>query len=151
MASEYTSTRWAHGLFKGIYFLHMSTAEEKKKNPLVSYVESSYQELRKVAWPTRNQAIRLTFLVLGFMAVVAILIGLLDYVFGTGHRALLNLAPQRALPVIENVQPEGVPSEGEHVQPEGEHVPSEGVQPEGVPENAIDVGSVTVGEESTPS
>jgi preprotein translocase SecE subunit len=76
----------------------MATTKEHKKNSLVTYFEDSYQEIRKVAWPTRNQAVRLTFLVLGFMIVMALMIGVLDYVFGTGHRALLNLSPAGSLP-----------------------------------------------------
>lgn len=79
----------------------MATAEKKKKNALIAYFENSYEEIRKVAWPTRNTAIRLTFLVLGFVIAVALVIGVLDYVFGIGQRALLDLAPDRALPIVE--------------------------------------------------
>lgn len=64
-----------------------------KQNALVNYVQASIEELRKVSWPTKNQAIRLTFLVLGFCVVTAFILGILDYVFNTGHQALLDLAP----------------------------------------------------------
>ena len=78
------------------------SSEAKKHargNSVTSFVGASYQELRKVTWPTRNKAVRLTFLVLGFCLVTAIFIGVLDYVFGTGHRSLLDLGPARTLPV----------------------------------------------------
>lgn len=75
-------------------------AESKKvkvrQNAFVNYVQASIEELRKVTWPTKNQAIRLTFLVLGFCVVTAALLGVLDYAFSTGHQALLNLAPGEA-------------------------------------------------------
>lgn len=64
-----------------------------KQNALVNYVQASIEELRKVTWPTRNQAVRLTFLVLGFVFVTAAILGVLDYAFSTGHQALLNLSP----------------------------------------------------------
>lgn len=83
----------------------MATAEKKKKNALVSYLEASYEELRKVAWPTRNRAIRLTFLVLGFVFAIALIIGVLDFVFGIGQRALLDLAPDRVLPTVQTTPP----------------------------------------------
>ena len=35
-----------------------------KKNPLLNYFQESYEELKKVTWPTRNKAIRLTGIVL---------------------------------------------------------------------------------------
>ncbi|MBU1954391.1 MAG: preprotein translocase subunit SecE [Planctomycetota bacterium] len=77
----------------------MAKVQAKKGYAIKSYLESSYQELRKVAWPTRNQAIRITFLVLGFVIVIAFAIGVLDYVFGFGHKALLDLGPARSAPV----------------------------------------------------
>ena len=112
----------------------MAKAEKKKKNALISYFEASYEELRKVAWPTRNRAIRMTFLVLGFVVAIALIIGVLDFVFGIGQRALLDLAPDRALPTVQTTQPIDTtvqPSSGD------------------VPENAIDVGDIsfTTGDE----
>lgn len=102
-------------------------ASDKKKirsNALVNYFQASLEELRKVTWPTRNQAVRLTFLVLGFCMVVAVLLGVLDFVFGIGYRSLLNLGPERALPV--NYE---------------EEVPADAVVP------TIDVGNIVIGDE----
>lgn len=72
----------------------MTTLEKQvKKNPLLNYFQESYQELQKVTWPTRNRAIRLTFLVLGFCLAAAVVIGVMDYTFSAGHEVLLNMAP----------------------------------------------------------
>ncbi len=79
-----------------------------KKNPFINYLQASVEELRKVTWPTRNQAIRLTFLVLGFCIVVAILLGILDFVFGFGYRSLLELGPERQLPTAVTEDASGV-------------------------------------------
>lgn len=77
----------------------MASDKEKNKNAVVNYLQSSAEELRKVTWPTKNRAIRMTFLVLGFCLAVAIVLGILDFVFGIGYRSLLDLGPERTLPV----------------------------------------------------
>lgn len=77
--------------------------KKKANSKLINYFQSSFEEIRKVTWPTKNQAIKMTFLVLGFCLVVAIFLGILDFVFGVGYRSLLDLGPKRSLPsqVIE--------------------------------------------------
>ncbi len=47
-------------------------------NKLVNYISLSYAELRKVAWPTRQQALRLTLVVLLFSLVLAVIVGGFD-------------------------------------------------------------------------
>ncbi len=76
----------------------MASDKAKSKSVAVNYVQSSVEELRKVTWPTKNQAIRMTFLVLGFCLVVALILGVMDFVFGIGYRSLLDLGPERSLP-----------------------------------------------------
>ena len=49
--------------------------------PLVAYLSASRNELSKVAWPDRQQTIRLTFLVIGFSLVLAAILGGVDYLF----------------------------------------------------------------------
>ncbi len=73
--------------------MSQSKKNQVKGNPLMNYFKSSVQELRKVTWPTHNQTIKLTFLVLGISLGAAVLIGLVDYGFSLGHRALLDLRP----------------------------------------------------------
>ena len=46
------------------------------------FVRDSYQELRKVNWPTPQQARNLTVVVLVVSAAVSMYIAAFDYVFG---------------------------------------------------------------------
>lgn len=46
-----------------------------------SYISESYTELRKVNWPTRQETVRLTLIVIGFSLSVAIFLGILDIIF----------------------------------------------------------------------
>ena len=64
----------------------------KKANPAVEYVQESILELRKVTWPTKQQAFKLTLIVLGFCVVAAVLIGAIDFALKLGYGELLNLS-----------------------------------------------------------
>ncbi len=44
----------------------------------MTYVEDSRNELRKVSWPTLKETRSATFVVLGFVTVMALLLGLVD-------------------------------------------------------------------------
>jgi preprotein translocase subunit SecE len=44
-----------------------------------AYVEDSRGELRKVSWPSLRETRSATFVVLGFVAVMALLLGLVDF------------------------------------------------------------------------
>lgn len=70
----------------------MSETKVKKVNPMIAYFQDSYLEMKKVTWPTRNQAVRLTLLVLGFCFVAAVLIGAMDALFSYGRQNLINYA-----------------------------------------------------------
>lgn len=62
-----------------------------KSNVLTTYLRESYEEFKRVTWPTRNQAIRLSGIVLSFVLASAILIAALDYGFNLGYQYLLNI------------------------------------------------------------
>ena len=50
-------------------------------NPItrfIRYVEASKAELRKVTWPTLKETRKATLAVLGFVAVMAVILGLID-------------------------------------------------------------------------
>lgn len=49
-----------------------------KNNNLIKYFIDSYQELKKVTWPTRKQLIRDTAIVIISAAAVTAFIGLVD-------------------------------------------------------------------------
>lgn len=56
------------------------------------YIETSLQELHQVRWPTRQQAVRLSGIVLGFTAVTAVAFGAVDYLLAQGLHILLTFA-----------------------------------------------------------
>ncbi len=51
------------------------------KEALTKYLKTNFQELTKVVWPTKNQAIRLTVIVLIFCVIVAVFLGFMDFLF----------------------------------------------------------------------
>ncbi|OGI25834.1 MAG: preprotein translocase subunit SecE [Candidatus Moranbacteria bacterium RBG_13_45_13] len=50
-------------------------------NKITTFVKEARVELRKVNWPTRDQTIKYTGLVIGLSLAVAIFLGALDYLF----------------------------------------------------------------------
>ncbi len=55
----------------------------KKENRLQRWWRETIGELRKVSWPTPQDAWRLTKIVLIVMLSMSVLLGLLDWVFST--------------------------------------------------------------------
>ncbi|MBD3331149.1 preprotein translocase subunit SecE [Candidatus Peregrinibacteria bacterium] len=62
-----------------------------KDSPVVAYVKTSLEELTKVVWPTKSQAVRLSIIVLCTCLVIAILLGVLDLAFNELYKLLLSL------------------------------------------------------------
>ena len=58
-------------------------------NSIQSYFKESYEELRKVAWPTRRQTMMHTIAVVGISLAVALFLGALDYGLSTGIAQLI--------------------------------------------------------------
>src|SRR5688572_29417101 len=50
----------------------------KSDNALIRYFQETAVELRKVAWPTREQTTRLTLIVLGALVIFSLFFGALD-------------------------------------------------------------------------
>ncbi len=61
----------------------MSKAEvsQDKENRIVKYLRETRAELRKVTWPTPDEARNLTVIVLVVTVVMSLFLGLLDVVF----------------------------------------------------------------------
>ena len=75
----------------------MSTSEAKRPaddNGIVQrtrrYLEQTRSELRKVVWPTRDEAVNLTVMVVVVLIVMAVILGVVDATFTTLFRALLG-------------------------------------------------------------
>ena len=50
-------------------------------NPILTYLKATRAEVKKVNWPTRREALRLTMVVLAVTVFMALVLGALDYVF----------------------------------------------------------------------
>ena len=61
-----------------------------QSNAVVRYFRETRGELRKVTWPTRQESQRLTAIVLGVTAVMAIFLGLLDFIFSRSIQTLVR-------------------------------------------------------------
>jgi len=55
----------------------------------VDYLKGSYQELHRVIWPTRQETVRLTLVVIGVSLFVAVILGVFDAAFKYAIQTLL--------------------------------------------------------------
>ena len=63
----------------------------KEPNALIRYYRETVGELRKVVWPTREEALRLTGLVLAVIVIMSIILGFFDLVFAELVKLLVGL------------------------------------------------------------
>jgi preprotein translocase subunit SecE len=59
-------------------------------NATVRYFKETRAEIRKVSWPTREEATNLTLIVLGVTVAMAIFLGTIDFIFATLIRLILG-------------------------------------------------------------
>ncbi len=64
--------------------------EAPKENRIVQYIRETRAELRKVVWPTREEAINLTAIVVGTIVVMSAFFGVVDYLLTQLFRLLIN-------------------------------------------------------------
>jgi preprotein translocase subunit SecE len=71
----------------------MAKADTKaqSENFLIRYLKETRAELRKVHWPTQQEARTLTLVVLSVTVAMAFLLGLLDFVFDRLLNGIVNL------------------------------------------------------------
>jgi len=51
---------------------------------LTNYIKGSFEEMKKVTWPTKKETRNYTYLVIGVSLAVAAFLGALDYIFTFG-------------------------------------------------------------------
>lgn len=56
-------------------------ASKRRTNPVTRYLRETVAELRKVNWPTRQEATQLTTIVLIVIVFMSSLLGVLDFLF----------------------------------------------------------------------
>lgn len=54
---------------------------KKRGNPVTRYFRETFTELRKVNWPSRPEALRLTMIVIVVLVLMSALLGFLDFLF----------------------------------------------------------------------
>lgn len=63
----------------------------KEPNAVVRYYRETVGELKKVVWPTRQEAFQLTGIVLIVIVTMATVLGSFDYLFTELFRWLINI------------------------------------------------------------
>jgi preprotein translocase subunit SecE len=63
----------------------------KEPNAIVRYYRETVGELKKVVWPTREEALRLTWIVLLVIIVSAAILGSADFLFARLFRFLISI------------------------------------------------------------
>lgn len=58
-----------------------AATKQQKENAIVRYLRETWAELKKVSWPTRNEAINLTIVVVVVATFLSIVLSLMDWVF----------------------------------------------------------------------
>lgn len=61
-------------------------------NTMMTYINEALEELHHIRWPTRQQAVRLSAIVLAFTAVCAVAFGFIDFLLSTSVSLLLSFA-----------------------------------------------------------
>ena len=67
-----------------------STVAVAEENGLSRYIRETRGELRKVTWPTREEAWRLTLIVLGVTAAFAVFLWAMDSLFSNLINAIVQ-------------------------------------------------------------
>ncbi|BCY18051.1 MAG: preprotein translocase subunit SecE [Chloroflexi bacterium] len=62
----------------------------KQPNAIQRWYRETMGELRKVSWPTRQEAQRLTGIVVAVMVAMSLLLGLLDFIFSSLVKLILS-------------------------------------------------------------
>lgn len=53
---------------------------KKYGHKIIVFLKEAHVELKKVQWPTRKEAVKLTLIVIGFSVAVAVFLGVIDYI-----------------------------------------------------------------------
>jgi preprotein translocase subunit SecE len=62
----------------------------RPSNPVTRYLRETRGELRKVTWPTREESWRLTAIVIGVSAIMAVFLYVCDLIFSGSIRMIIN-------------------------------------------------------------
>ena len=68
----------------------MALVNEKQEGGLQRWLRETRAELRKVTWPTREEALRLTYVVIGISLAMGAVLGLMDFVLNSLYGLLIR-------------------------------------------------------------
>jgi preprotein translocase subunit SecE len=68
----------------------VAKATAKKENAVIKYLKETRAELKKVNWPSRQEATNLTLIVMAVTTFMALLLGFLDYIFAKLFELILG-------------------------------------------------------------
>jgi preprotein translocase subunit SecE len=60
------------------------------KTSISAYFKASFEELTKVVWPTKSQAVRISLIVIGVTTVLTAFLAFLDFGFNLGMIELIK-------------------------------------------------------------
>ena len=65
----------------------------------MNYFRDSFEEIRKITWPTRNRAMQITIVTIIFIIISTFVFTGVDLAFKKGYEALTNLSPKANQPI----------------------------------------------------
>ncbi len=68
----------------------VALVNEKREGGLQRWLRETRAELRKVTWPTREEALRLTYVVIGLSLVMGAVLGGADFIFNSLYSLLIQ-------------------------------------------------------------
>ena len=68
----------------------LNKKEPRKEWGAIRYLRETRGELRRVTWPTRKEALNLTYIVLGVTFAFALFLGMLDWVFSQVFQLIVS-------------------------------------------------------------
>jgi preprotein translocase subunit SecE len=68
----------------------VAKATAKKENVVIKYLKETRAELKKVNWPSRQEATNLTLIIIIVTTFMALLLGLIDYIFSKLFELILG-------------------------------------------------------------
>jgi len=63
---------------------------QRKENAVVRYFKETRAEVRKVSWPSREEAINLTIIVMTVTIAMAAFLGVVDFLFSRLFRLIIR-------------------------------------------------------------
>ncbi len=64
--------------------------DSKQESRIGRWFRETRGEFRKVVWPTREEAIRLTYIVIGVALFMGLILGLADFILNTLYGLLIS-------------------------------------------------------------